>query len=77
VYYTSIASIINPDYFKTCLYHDDPLSGCQRVGRSLRPPRLTGRPSFTARPVGFAAWELCGQLLSPCKGHCWRIHLGM
>jgi len=36
VYYTSIASIINPDYFKTCLY--DPLSGRQRVGRSLKPP---------------------------------------
>jgi len=24
-YYTSIASIITPDYFKTCLYHYDPL----------------------------------------------------
>jgi len=34
----SIASIITPDYFKTCLYHDDPLSGRQRVGRSLKPP---------------------------------------
>jgi len=38
MYYTSIASIITPDYFKTCLYHDDPLSGHQRVGRSLNPP---------------------------------------
>jgi len=38
VYYTPIASIITPDYFKTCLYHDDPLSGRQRVGRSLKPP---------------------------------------
>jgi len=38
VYYTSIASIITPDYFKTCLYQDDPLSGRQRVGRSLKPP---------------------------------------
>ena len=37
-YYTSIASIITPDYFKTCLYRDDPLSGRQRVGRSLKPP---------------------------------------
>jgi len=26
VYYTSIASIVTSDYFKTCLYHDDPLS---------------------------------------------------
>ena len=25
-------------FFKKCLYHDDPLSGRQRVGRSLRPP---------------------------------------
>jgi len=33
----SIASIITPDYFKTCLHHDIPLSGCQRVGRSLKP----------------------------------------
>jgi len=40
VYYTSIASIITPDYFKTGLYHDDPLSGCQRVGRSLKPPSV-------------------------------------
>jgi len=38
VYYTSIACIITPGYFKTCLYHDDPLSGRQRVGRSLKPP---------------------------------------
>jgi len=40
VYYTSIASIITPDYFKTCLglYHDNPLSGRQRVDRSLKPP---------------------------------------
>ena len=30
--------MITPDYFKTCLYHDDPLSGRQRVGRSLKPP---------------------------------------
>jgi len=29
-------SIIYPDYFKTCLYYDDPLSGRQRVGRSLK-----------------------------------------
>jgi len=36
VYYTSIASIITPDYFKTCLY--DPLFVRQRVGRSLKPP---------------------------------------
>jgi len=25
VYYTSVATIIISDYFKTCLYHDDPL----------------------------------------------------
>jgi len=37
MYYTSIASIITPHYFKTCLYHDEPLSGRQRVGRSLKP----------------------------------------
>jgi len=35
---SSIASIITVDYFKTCLYHDDQLSGRQRVGRSLKPP---------------------------------------
>jgi len=29
--YTSIASIITPYYFKTSLYHDDPLSGRQRA----------------------------------------------
>jgi len=38
MYYTSIASIITSDYFKTWLYHDDPLSGRQRVCRSLKPP---------------------------------------
>jgi len=38
VYYTSFAIIVTPDYFKTCLCHDNPLSGRQRVGRSLRPP---------------------------------------
>jgi len=38
MYYTRIASIITPDYFKTCLYHNDPLSGRQRVGRILKPP---------------------------------------
>jgi len=38
VFYTSVASINIPDYFKTCLYHQDPLSGRQRVGRSLRAP---------------------------------------
>jgi len=43
VYYTSIASIITSDYFKTCLYHDDPLSGRQRVGRSLKPPLVYRR----------------------------------
>jgi len=36
----SIASIITPDYFKACLYQDDPLSGRQRVGRSLKPPSV-------------------------------------
>jgi len=40
VYYTRDARIITPDYFKTCLYHDDPLSGGQRVGRSLKPPSV-------------------------------------
>jgi len=40
VYYTSIACTITPDYFKTCLYYDDPLSGSQRVGRSLKPPSV-------------------------------------
>ena len=35
VLYTSIASTITPDYFKTCLYH--PLSGRQRVGRRVKP----------------------------------------
>jgi len=35
VYYTSIASVITLDYFKTCLYHDDPLSGRQRVETSV------------------------------------------
>ena len=33
-------SIITLDYFKTCLYHDDPLSGRQRVGRSLKCPSV-------------------------------------
>jgi len=36
----SIASIITPDYVKTCLYHDDPCSGRQGVGRSLKPPSV-------------------------------------
>jgi len=40
VYYASISSIITPDCVKTCLYHDDPLSGRQRVGRSLKPPAV-------------------------------------
>jgi len=47
VFYTSVASINTPD----CLYHQAPLSGRRRVGRSLRPRRPTGRPSFTARLV--------------------------
>jgi len=56
VYYTSIASIITPGYFKTCL--------------SRRP---TFRPS--------ASWSQpessVGRCCQPCKGHCWRIHVGM
>jgi len=40
VYYTSV---INPDYFKTFLYHDDPLSV-----RSLKPP-LVGVVSHRAK----------------------------
>jgi len=37
VLYTSIASIITLDY---CLYHDDPLSGRQRVVSSPKPPSV-------------------------------------
>jgi len=57
VYYTSIASIITPDYFKTYLYHDDPLSGRQRVGRSLKHP-LVGVVSCHRAKVTVGACEL-------------------
>jgi len=43
--YTSIASIITPDYFKTCLYHDDPLSARPQpetsVGRRCHRAKVT------------------------------------
>jgi len=77
VYYTSIASIITPDYFKTCLYHDDQLSGRQRVGRSLKPPLVgvvTVHRALVMTLACYGALEIVSVIIIIIKGSCmWPV----